>query len=388
VVVYYLQHRTPETLDRARAILESLENTSTVLSPYPAPLGWPTSWVRLPDGSPDALGDWIAGSWREGVIVDGSSAHLRAAVGQGRRTVAVAVPGVPGRAEAADLVLAPWAPFEGEPIFSAPVLHLGAIGAGIIRAAAGRPATAAVGGAWQCLSLSATASGPGPRERREIIAGSPAWQWWFASERELLTQGPVWETLARSDVLVCAATSVNLAAAAAVGVPVVLVGPATPSPAERFLIEAARHTAPVIVAPQRLGPDQWRLLLVQARELDSRTWDRWSPGPGLAALNQALGIHGRPGAVLTSPLRDLSSSDQQDEEQPMSTGDVTTFYDGHEWSYEIEGERPLGHSFQERAPAVAGGRFLAIQHGGVHTIKDETGAVCERHSYQQGSAGT
>lgn len=74
----------------------------------------------------------------------------------------------------------------------------------------------------------------------------------------------------------------------------------------------------------------------------------------------------------------------------MSTGDVTTTYDGSAWTYEVEGEEPLGHAFSSRAPAVAGGRFLAQQQGSVHIIEDPDGTVAEVHSYESepSEAGT
>lgn len=66
----------------------------------------------------------------------------------------------------------------------------------------------------------------------------------------------------------------------------------------------------------------------------------------------------------------------------MTKGDVRTRYDGHFWTYEIEGERPLGHAFVEKATAVAGGRFLAQQHQSVHVIEEPDGTVAEVHSYE------
>lgn len=67
----------------------------------------------------------------------------------------------------------------------------------------------------------------------------------------------------------------------------------------------------------------------------------------------------------------------------MSTGDVRTRFDGQAWSYEVEGEEPLGHSFATKEPAVAGGRYLAQQNASVHVIEDPDGTVAEVHSYEE-----
>jgi hypothetical protein len=65
----------------------------------------------------------------------------------------------------------------------------------------------------------------------------------------------------------------------------------------------------------------------------------------------------------------------------MAKGDVTTLYDGCAWTYEVEGDEPLGHSFAEREPAIAGGRFLAQQRGSVHTIREQDGTIAEVNRY-------
>ncbi|MFL6157742.1 MAG: DUF2188 domain-containing protein [Marmoricola sp.] len=72
----------------------------------------------------------------------------------------------------------------------------------------------------------------------------------------------------------------------------------------------------------------------------------------------------------------------------MSTGDVRTRYDGQAWTYEVEGESDLGHRFEHKEPALAGGRFLAQQNEGLHIVEDETGAVREVTSYSPDPADT
>ena len=59
-------------------------------------------------------------------------------------------------------------------------------------------------------------------------------------------------------------------------------------------------------------------------------------------------------------------------------GRVTTFWDGDAWTYRVEGEPELGHHFQDRALAVAGGRYLAESLGAEHVIEDGDGSVLER----------
>lgn len=67
----------------------------------------------------------------------------------------------------------------------------------------------------------------------------------------------------------------------------------------------------------------------------------------------------------------------------MPTGDVTTRYDGRSWTYDIDGEPPLGHSFDSKSPAVAGGRFLAQQRRTNHIILNEDDSVAEEHSFAE-----
>ncbi|MCW2787688.1 MAG: hypothetical protein JWP74_4205 [Marmoricola sp.] len=72
----------------------------------------------------------------------------------------------------------------------------------------------------------------------------------------------------------------------------------------------------------------------------------------------------------------------------MSAGDVTTFFRDGAWTYEVEGEEPLGHHFDAREPAIAGGRFLANERAALHIIKNEDGTVHECHSYERSAAVT
>ncbi|MFL6155148.1 MAG: hypothetical protein ACJ72D_03590, partial [Marmoricola sp.] len=250
MIAYYLHSRRPETRDRARAIVDAL-GQDVVVSSYPAPFGWAPGWVVLTDDSPAALSAWLIDQRPAAVLVDGPAEHVRVATGAGCRVAAVVGPGADPfhalgpSADVVDVLVAPWS---SDLRAAAPtrwddrVVHVGAIGAAAAMAVARRPAPPQRSrhGQWRCLGLAPTASGPGPRQRWEIVTSTPGWQWSFSGERELLEDGPVWDALLRCDVVVCAPTPTNLAAVAAAQVPAVLVL-SDRSPAEHlFLAEAAR----------------------------------------------------------------------------------------------------------------------------------------------------
>lgn len=287
MIAYYLHSRRPDRVDRARAVLEALGEDAVAVSPDSTPFHWARRWDRLADASTGSLAAWVALHRPAAVVLDGPAQLVRAVSAPGRSTALVVAPGtLPERLTGPDdLLLAPWA--SGTRVSRWPdtrTVHLGAVGAVSRRAVARRPSRLPARGAWHCVSIAATASGPGPRERREILAETGGWQWWFAGERDVLDEGPVWDLLLRSDVLVCEATPANLAAAAATEVPAVLVLPRRPSAEQTFLADAAARTAPVVVATGPVPAAGWRSLLDRARCLDPGRWAAWSAEPGLREL--------------------------------------------------------------------------------------------------------
>lgn len=307
MIAYYLQSPRADALDRARALIDGIGAPVTLVSSRPAPFSWRGGWDNLGDVSSGALAAWLVAHEVDAVVVDGAAEYVEVVRAAGIRTIEVARPGAHPDASLADLVLAPWADDAAE---SDPdrVVQLGAPGAASARALAARPPRPPSSGRGpsRCVSITPTASGPGPRERREILSATPTWHWWFAGERDLLDDGPVWDRLLRADVLVCAPTGPNLAAAAATQVPTILVLPARPSDEETFLAEAARRTAPVIVTGEP-GALQWRSLLAYAHGLDGRGWAGWSPRPGLLRLAALLD------GTSTEPHPPLQEGDDHDE---------------------------------------------------------------------------
>jgi hypothetical protein len=294
MIALYLPLLRPAVLDRARALLAALGPTAVVVSPHAAPAVTPARWVRLADPDPAIWRRWVSAHRPDLVVVDGSGPHTRAAAGLGS-TVAVvvrmdgAVDGDLGAAYSeADIVLAPWP--AGSVVGRWPArwqertLHLGALGWQAASSARRRPSTApAPSRRWDCVVLSATGAGPGPRERRAMMAATSGWHWTCAPDHALLDDGPVWDALWRSAVVVCAPTPANIAAVAAARKPTVLVL-GTRSPGQEFLADAARGSAPVLVRDSWPSAEEWRPLLDRARQLDGDEWRSWSPEPGLRTL--------------------------------------------------------------------------------------------------------
>lgn len=306
----YLHTQRHDSLDRARALVTALAPAAEVVSPHPAPLGWTGRWTRVADAEVPTWSDWLEERRPGSVIVEGPVDHVRAAVATGRPVAVVALPAGGTHGELgpayglADVILAPWAP--GALGDSWPeawlerTVHLGAVGHAARTALARHPLRQVLAevrtgrGPWRCLNLAPTGAGASPRERREILAETPGWHWWFAGERELLSDGPVWGTLLRADVVVCSPTTPNLAAVAAARVPAVLILPDRPAAEQTFLAEIARRTAPVVVAGQPALAGQWHDLLGLTRELDGERWSTWEPGDLRAAL-AARGFEDDPG---------------------------------------------------------------------------------------------
>jgi len=294
MIALFLPVLSPSALDRARALIDALGPSTKVVSPHPAPPVPPAEWIQLAHPDPAAWRQWVEARRPSVVVIDGSGAHTRAATGLDA-TVAVVVQldgdvdGDVGAAYSeADLILVPWP--AGRVVESWPVrweehtLHLGALGWRARSAARRRPGDIEALTHWrQCMVLSATGAGPRPRERRAMMTGSADWSWTYAPDHAVLDDGPVWETLWRCSVVVCAPTPANLAAVAVARKPAVLVT-GTWSYGQAFLADAASRTAPVLVQDSWPDPGDWRALLEQARLLDGNAWEAWSPEPGLRAL--------------------------------------------------------------------------------------------------------
>ena len=294
MIALFVPAPRPSALDRARALVEVLGPSTKVVSPSPPPPVPPAEWVQLPDPDPATWRRWVEARRPSLVVVDGSGAHTRAVTGLGA-TVAVVVQldgdvdGDLGAAYSeADLILAPWPSgrvVEGWPArWEERTLHLGAIGWRARSAARWRPGDLEELTHWrQCLVLSATGAGPRPRERRAMITGSADWSWSYAPDHAVLEDGPVWDTLWRCTVVVCAPTPSNVAAVAAARKPAVLVTGSW-SYSQRFVADAAGRTAPVLVRDIWPDPGDWRPLLEQARLLDGDAWEAWSPETSLRTL--------------------------------------------------------------------------------------------------------
>lgn len=292
MIALYLHDVRREQVDRARALLAAFPAGSTVVSPHPRPFGWSPPWVRLDETRPDGLTAWLQNSAFTAVVIDGPPAYAAAAASCGVRTAVLAEPGGGTDGErgsayaAADAILAPWAPLGLDTTWPAAwrerTIHLGAIGH---QAAAAPPAgvggSRAGGGRWHCVVLSPTGAGPGPRDRWAMAVETPAWRWTYAQEREVLEDGPLWTSLARCEVAVCAPTTATVAALAAYRVPALLVLPDRPSRAQEFLAETASRTAPVVVVRSWPRAEEWRFLLDRVRMLDGKEWEAWTPGDGL-----------------------------------------------------------------------------------------------------------
>ncbi|MET3961567.1 hypothetical protein ABIE44_001501 [Marmoricola sp. OAE513] len=295
MLAYYLHRSRPAALDRARAVIAAMPPETTVVSPAPVPWGWPGPWAQVGGDEPASWADWTTTHQPDLVIVDGPVEHVLAVRELDVPTAVLAEPGTDGAAYAtADLVLAPWAPGPPRPATQAPAptIHLGALGWAASSAAA-RLTTGSLPTPQRpsCVVLSASGGGPGPRERRDVVLGASRWAWWFAPERDLLQPfEPLWDRLAGADVVVCAATSSNLAAAAATRTPAVLVVPAGAPASQRFLADVAARTGAAIVTAEPSGPASWRELLAQAHRLRRDAWDRWDPRPGLEELRSFAGV--------------------------------------------------------------------------------------------------
>lgn len=303
MLAFYLHTPRPAAVDRARAVLAPLGPDVVVVSPGARPLGWSTPWVELGGTDLTQWDAWLTEHDPRAVVVDGSVEHVLLARGPGRKVAVVASPGAwTGTAdhralEAADVILAPWA--RTATTFPSSwrdrTVHLGATGWAATVATEGRRRTTR-STTWSCVVLSPGHGGPGPRERRDLLLDVPGWQWWFASEREVLEPGPVWDRLLGAEVAVCAPTPANLAAVVATGTPTLLVVGERATPDELFLADVAERTGPVVVtSPPRSG-DQWRALLVEVRGRRTRPWAGWAPGPGLRHFATALGPHLPPAA--------------------------------------------------------------------------------------------
>lgn len=305
MIAVYVSQLHAAALDRARALVEGFGPEATVVSPHPVPGRTPVPWVQLADAQVETWRQWVRVNQPSLVVVDGAGRLARAARGLGA-TVAV-VAQVDGEVDSeigaayseVDVILAPWAPGSASAWparWHERTLHLGALGWQAARAVERR---AALGDPSirhrNCVVLTATASGPGPRERRAMMVGTPSWTWTYAPEHGLHQDGPVWDALWRCSVAVCAPTSTNLAALAVLRKPAVLVV-ADRSHGQWFLAEVIRGNAPVVVRDVWPAVDDWPLLLDRARALDADGWRSWSPEAGVAAL-RALAE----GRLATSP---------------------------------------------------------------------------------------
>jgi hypothetical protein len=291
---YYVQNTLPHTLDRARAIVSALPAGTVTVSPGARPLGWRTPWATTTSG--DSLAgwrDWLAVHQPTFAVVDGSADHASAVKADGAAVAVIATPGRDvgklGEAaglDAGDAALAPWAAADRhQPGAATRTIHLGAVGWAAREATVTWPErrrpSASV---WSCVALSPTGGGLGPRERRDLLRDTPAWTWWFASEREVLApHGPIWGRLYRADVAVCAPTAMNLAAVAATRTPALLVLPAAPTPEQVFLADLAERTGAAVATSLPRTPAHWRTLLLRAQET-TRGWGAWDPGKGLEQL--------------------------------------------------------------------------------------------------------
>jgi hypothetical protein len=288
LIAYYLQNPRPATLDRARAVMAALGPDTVLVSASAAPLGWRTPWVTTSGTDPvSSWKAWLADGEPTFVVVDGSAGHARAAACPGRTVAVVATPGGSVENGAGEVVLAPWAPVDRNRCSppSAARIHLGAIGRAAAEAAAVlREVPRQTGRQWQCVVLSPPGGGLGPRERRDLLLDAPAWRWWFAAEHEVLEpHEPIWSSLARADVAVCAPTPANLAAVASAGTPTLLVLPDRPTSDQLFLADRAEQTGSAVVTTTPRSTAQWRTLLAHAQERGNG-WGPWDPRPGLEEL--------------------------------------------------------------------------------------------------------
>lgn len=301
MIALYLHDTRREHLDRALALVTALPRDTTVVSPRPRPFGCSVAWAHLPDAEPGTWRRWLQQTLCTAAVVDGPPAFASAAADTGVRLAVVAEPGGGNDGErgpayaAADVILAPWAPLGLDTTWPTAwrerTVHLGAIGHRAntaVLTGAGSPTVRSSGGRWNCVVLSPTGAGPGPRDRWAMSVGTPAWRWTYAQEREVLEDGPLWSTLARCEVAVCAPTTATVAALAACRVPALLVLPERPTRAQQFLAETARRTAPVVVVQGWPLAEEWRFLLDRVRALDGKGWEAWSPATGISELVAAL----------------------------------------------------------------------------------------------------
>jgi chitodextrinase len=296
MIAIYLHDPRPESFDRARALVAALGDSARLVSAHPPPIGWTTDWSMLADSSTGTWSEWLQAHTPSTVVVDGPPEHARVVCDLGASLVMVATPGGGDHGERgsayadAAAILAPWpqaASGDWPATWRERTIHVGAIGwrAGQVAHQAVAMQPSASGKAlWQAVAIWATHAGPAPRERRSIAVETPGWRWTYTPERDLLEPGPVWSSLMRADVAVCAPNAATIAALAAFQVPAVLVLPARPTPAQAFLAQAASRTAPVVVVQPEPRPEEWHTLLNMARSLDGGLWKEWSPEPGLAEL--------------------------------------------------------------------------------------------------------
>jgi hypothetical protein len=293
MIAVYVSQLHAAALDRDRALVEAFGSEATVVSPHAAPGTTPVPWIQLADSEVETWREWVRVNRPSLVVVDGAGRLARAVRGLGA-TVAV-VAQVDGEVDSeigaayseVDVILAPWAP-GSSPAWPARwherTLHLGAMGWQAVRALERRTALGDASARHRnCVVLTGTASGPGPRERRAMMVGTPSWTCTYAPDHGLHQDGPVWDALWRCSVAVCAPTSTNLAALAVLRKPAVLVVGGR-SHGQAFLAEVVRGNAPVVVRDTWPEVDEWRVLLDRACALDPDGWRPWSPEIGVSAL--------------------------------------------------------------------------------------------------------
>ncbi|MFL6157746.1 MAG: hypothetical protein ACJ72D_16750 [Marmoricola sp.] len=295
MLAYYLHRPRAASLDRTRAVVEALPGDVVVVSPGPAPWGWPTPWHTVASDDPSVWSTWVRANRPDHVVVDGSAEHVTAVRDSSVTVAVLAEPGDPGDGpltaayRAADLVLAPWASTGRDEPCSPPgrTVHLGAIGWAAGQVAAGAvPARRPRSAGWSCVVLSAAGGGMDPRSRRDLVLGSPGWSWWFAPERDLLVpHGPIWDRLRQADVVVCAPVQQNLAALVATRSPALLLLPDHAPASQHFLASLAAGSAPAVASTAPRTHEQWRALLTRVRGLDGRAWATWDPVPRINLLD-------------------------------------------------------------------------------------------------------
>jgi len=293
MIAVYVSHLHPAALDRAHALVEALGSDATVVSPHPAPGTTGVPWIQIPDSDVETWRSWVRDHRPSLVVVDGAGGHARAVCGLGPRVAVVAQ--VEGEVDSeigaayseVDVILAPWAPASAAhwPVrWQERTVHLGGFGWQAVQAVGRRAGLGAASSRHRsCVVLTGTSAGPGPRERRAMMVGTPSWTWTYAPDHGLHQDGSVWGALWKCSVVVCAPTSTNLAALAVLRKPAVLMVDAR-SHGQAFLADVARSSAPVVVRESWPEVDEWRRLLDRVRALDPNGWRTWAPVTGVVAL--------------------------------------------------------------------------------------------------------